>query len=174
MKLAHITCVLLALIIPIKSVNAEPKSCKNLAVTSKEMETVNLLQEMHYVQLEMNNQQDKLDELKLQTRQDYDSYDSNSVDAHNQKVEEYNAVVHIKNKLSREFNKLKNSYNLLVDEISPSTNTSFTLCLNTQVLAIGARTTVINVDALDNNLENTRNNIENLNREIENLRRSLE
>ena len=174
MKVFLKTTILLTLLIPIKSVNAEPNSCRASAITAQELESVDTLQEMYYLQSEIKDEGEILDELNYKKSQGYDSYDVNSVNEYNNLIAQYNDTIYYKNDLGEEYNQLKDIFNAQVKEISPSTNTSFVMCLNNAMLRVETKTTTLNIDGLKTSTENLRINTDNLINNTNNLRSNTE
>ena len=169
MKKFIISTIAITLLIPFKSVNAEPNSCKISAITVQEIEAVDILQKMSYLQSEIRIKGEKLDKLNYQKSKGYDSYNENSVNKYNKLIAQYNDIVSQKNDLGEQYNQLKDIFNAQVEKISPSTNTNFVMCLNTALLRVETNTTSLNIDSLKTTTETLKTNTEDLTRRTENL-----
>lgn len=162
MKLISLSIALLTVFLPFTPVKAEPNLCKLSAITFKEKEAVDILQEIYLLQLEMKSKQQNIDKINERIIEYPNRSDSNAVALHNSLVEKYNSIVREKNQLSNRHNELKDSYNALLHDISPSSNLAFTNCLNSELLDINTNTTRLNIDSLNTRIDNLRNNIESL------------
>ena len=174
MKALFATVVLFTLFIPVKSINAEPNSCKISAITAKEREAVDILQEMYYIQEDIKIKGEKLDELNAQKGLGYDSYDADSVNEYNILTDEFNNIVEQKNSLSNKYNQLKDIFNAKTNEISPSRNIAFITCLNREMLSVETNTTSLNIDSLNTSTETMRNDTNNLIRRTEAMNSNIE
>ncbi len=174
MKTYFISAVFLALLIPIKSVNAEPSLCKMSAITAQEIEAVDILQEMNDLQVEIKIEGEKLDELNYGKSKEYDPDNDASVNEYNNLIDQYNDVVNYKNDLGEQYNQLKDLFNAQVKKISPSTNISFIRCLNTALLKVETNTTGLNIDTLKTSTETFKTNSDNLKIRTDNLTRNTE
>ena len=154
-------------------VNANPDLCYNSAFTASEIEAVEILEDMYYIQSEIEATGESLHILNQQRRKGYNRYDSDSVYNYNQIINEYNDFISYKNKLSDEYNWLQESYNLLANQISPSTNIAFTTCLNSQILGLETNVMSLNIDSLNISTDDLQINTEQLRTNTVNLRNNL-
>ncbi|MEM6612073.1 MAG: hypothetical protein AAF652_07435 [Cyanobacteria bacterium P01_C01_bin.72] len=130
----------MAFIVPTELVNAKPQRCMSYAILSQEKEAVSILNDMYHIQSRIKIEEQKLDKLGVVANIQYDSDDSNSVQIHNTKVNEYNNIIKYRNQLTEQFNRSQDSYKLLLNEIYPSTNIMLLNCLNTELLSISTNT----------------------------------
>ncbi len=169
MKLVSLSIALLTFTIPVMQANAEPNSCKISAITAKEKEAVDILQEMYLVQSDLRSGKQRLDELNYQMTDRPDRRDADAVAQYNNLVGKYNSFVKDQNQLSNEYNELRNSYNALVNSISPSTNIAFTTCLNSELFVFQSNTNSFNIESLNTRMKNLKNYQENLRTNLEDL-----
>lgn len=162
MRLGSVGIAMSALMLSVMPVNADPSSCKTSAITVVERETVDVLQNMYSVQLELEIADRKLNELNRQKNVGYNSNDATSVNHYNNLIDKYNGVVRERSKLVNEYNQLKDSFNALVDKISPSRNITFITCLNGELTVVESTTTRQNAELLNIDIETLRQNIETL------------
>ena len=165
-KLLPLGIAILASLVSIKSVNANPSSCKASAITASDRKSVKILEKMYDLQAQMNVLDEDLNKLNSQQSLGYDPYDANSVDSYNKLINEYNNTVDFKNILSNKFNSLKDSFNAIVAQSPSSPNTSFVNCLNMAVLNIDTSTNSLNINS-------TSLSIKSMNLETENMMRNL-
>ena len=158
MRLAPVGIAVSALVtMIIAPANAVPRSCNSSAITPIERKTVSTLQNMHFLQLKEDKVIKILNLLSQKISSSDNSKDTDSVDYHNDLVEQYNSVIGEMNKLSEQFNQLKNLYNALVSKSSPSTNTIFVTCINSEVSVVDATTISRNADLLNATIETLKN-----------------
>lgn len=129
-------------------VKAERLSCAGYAVTNPEKQLVEVLQTMNAVKSEMVTIDKQLEELRSQMDREDNFSSSESVNRHNLLVDGFNSLVFQRNQLKDNHSSLRDSFNLLVNVTSPSRNTSFVLCMNSEVVATDASTVKLNADSL--------------------------
>jgi|GEM_PF-3075272 len=173
LKLLSIAITILVSSVPIQSVNANPGSCKGSAITFSEKEAVRILQDMYYLQSEMDVANENLDKLNRRRSMGYDPYDADSVAKYNKIVNKYNAIIVEKNALSNEYNLVKSSFNATIPQFSPSTNTTFINCMNMAVLDLNIGTSSLNVSSTSLNGDSLRIRTENMRRRLENMNYDL-
>lgn len=166
-KLLSYSLAILASLVSIRSVNANPSSCKASALTASERKSVEILEDMYDLQAQMNYLDKSLNKLNSKKGLGYDPYNADSVDHYNELIDEYNGIVNKKNVLSNKYNLLKDSFNAIVHEFPLSSNTIFVNCLNIAVLNIDVGTNSLNINS--NSLS-----IDSMNIETENMIRNLE
>ena len=157
MKLVFLSIILLTIFIPLKPLKAEPYSCKVSAITVKEKEAVDILQQMYLLQSDMRSKQQNLDEVNHKLMERLERSDVVAVGKYNDLIEKYNSLVQDKNKLSNQHNELKNLYNALLNNISPSRNFAFVNCLNSELVNLSVNTTRLNLDSLNTRIDNLEN-----------------
>ena len=136
--------------------HAEPSLCKFSAITATKRQTVIALQNMRFLQLKLEIMNSNLNTLNHQITFGYNSNDAGSVNYFNDLIAKYNDVVGERNKLSKQYNQLKDLFNALVNKISPSRNTTFVTCLNSELSVVEATTTNQNGELLNTNIETLR------------------
>lgn len=161
MKSISLSIALLTIFLSFTPAKAEPNLCKVSAITAKEKEAVDILQEMYLLQLDMRDKQQNIDKLNQQMMKRPDRSDSNAVAQYNDLVNEYNSIIQEKNQLSNKHNEFKNAYNAMLPDISPSTNLVFVNCLNSELLDLSNQTNRLNIDSLNTRIDNLRNNLDN-------------
>ena len=127
-KLLLCSLAILASVMPIKLVSANPSSCKASAITASERKSVMILEDMYDLQTKMNLMDEDLDKINRKKNSGYDSYDADSVNRYNKLINKYNSIVEQKNVLSDKYNQLKDSFNAIVSESPSSSNISFVNC----------------------------------------------
>ena len=168
-KLLICGLVTLASVMPIRSVSANPSSCKASAITASERKSVEILEYMYSLQAKMNRIDKGLEKINRKKNSEYDSYDADSVDRYNELVDKYNSIVERKNLLSDKYNQSRDSFNAIVSESPSSSNFAFVNCLNMAVLNIDVSTTSLNVNSTSLNIDSLNNSTENMMRNLENL-----
>lgn len=168
-KLFSFGIAILALLISVKSANANPRSCKASAITSSEKKSVIILDKMYDLQIEMSAIDKKLDKLNIKQSLGYNSYDTNSVNRYNELINSYNSVTREKNILSDEFNTLRASFNKIVAQSSVSSNVLFVNCLNTAVMGIDLHTNSLNLNSSSLSIKSMNLEAENMMRNLNNL-----
>ena len=168
-KLFSLGVAILVSLIPIKSVNANPTSCKASATTVSERKSVIILEDMYALQAQMNVIDDNLDELNSKQSLGYDSYDANSVNKYNDLINDYNDVLDKKNILSYKFNSLRDSFNAIISKTPPSPNILFVNCLNIAVMGIDINTSGLNLNSSTLDIKSMNVETENMMRNLNNL-----
>ena len=151
LSLVNFLAISLSVCQPVK---AEPLSCAGYAVTNPERQLVQVLQTMNAVKSEMTTIDEQLKELRIQMDKGYDSSSCESVNSYNLLVNLFNSLVLQRNQLNDKHNSLSDSFNSLVNVTSPSRNTSFVTCMNSEVVATDASTAQLNAENLNQQVEN--------------------
>lgn len=147
-RLASVGLTIYVVLVFASSVKAEPLSCAGYAVTNPERQLVEVLQTMNAVKFEMVTIDKQLKKLRSQMDGEYNSSSSESVNRYNLLVDDFNSLVLQRNQLKDKYSSLMNSFNSLVNVTPPSRNTSFVLCMNSEVVATDASTVKLNTDSL--------------------------
>lgn len=147
-RFASMSLAIYVLLVFASSVKAKPLSCSEYAVTNSEKQLVEVLQDMNAVKSEIVAIEKQLKDLRSQMDSGYDSTSDESVNKYDLLVNDFNSLVSQVNQLKDEHNSLRDSFNSLVNITSPSRNTGFVLCMNSEVMATNAATVKLNVDSL--------------------------
>lgn len=172
-RLAFVSLTIYIVLVFASSAKAKPLSCAGYAVTNPEKQLVEVLQAINAVKTKMVTIDKQLKNLRSQMDGEYDSSRSESVNAYNLLINDFNNLVLQKNQLSDKHNSLKNSFNSLIKVTSPSKNTSFVLCMNSEVVATDA-STVMNAENLDQQIEELNQQTDNLDKQTEHLDQQIE
>jgi len=173
-NLASIGLTVSVLLVFTSSAKAETSSCAGYAVTNSERQMVEVLQNMNAVKSEMVSIDRQIKDFGIQMDKGYDSSSNESVNRYNLLVNESNSLISQRNQLKDKHNSLRDSYHSLVNETSPSRNTSFVLCMNSEVVATDISTTKLNTDSLKQSTDSLRRNIDTLNQNTDSLKRNID